>query len=274
MTDAAAGGPRVLVTRPARAAAATAAALEARGYRAVTVPLLEIATVARSADVQLEGIQALLATSANALHSLVELVPEAPRIVGERPLLAVGEATAGTARALGFRNVLSAAGGGGDAVALRELARARLDPAKGPLWYAHGASRRRDLAAELSACGFEVRAAILYESRVPGTLPPALGAALARGALDAAAFFSPRTANSFARLLNAADMAGSCRPLAAFCLSEAVAEAVRGLPWADLRVAPAPGLGELLATLDRWRHGRAAAAGRGSRRERTDQGGP
>ncbi|MDE2333668.1 MAG: uroporphyrinogen-III synthase, partial [Rhodospirillales bacterium] len=131
----------VLVTRPVDQAAQTARRLRAMGHAPLLAPALAIearrlAPVAR--------VQAVLVTSANALASL-------PEPLRQHRLLAVGDATAGRARAAGFTDVASA---GRDAAALAALATRLLDPAAGPVLLAVGEGHGVTLAAALRDAGF------------------------------------------------------------------------------------------------------------------------
>src|SRR5438552_1958740 len=93
-----------LVTRPVEDTGPLAASLAARGVVAVSEPLLAIRRIAGAAP-DLEGIQALLFTSANGARAFAATVARR-----DLPVFAVGEATAEAARLLGFANVASAGG--------------------------------------------------------------------------------------------------------------------------------------------------------------------
>src|SRR6476620_1900409 len=98
---------RLLVTRPEPDALKLKAALEERGHQATVEPLLTVSFDDAGA-IDLEGVQALIATSRNGLRALKShpALAEARRL----PLFAVGEATAKEARALGFEMVVTGAG--------------------------------------------------------------------------------------------------------------------------------------------------------------------
>ena len=98
---------RLLVTRPEPDALKLRAALEEHGHEATVEPLLSVSFEDADA-IELEGVQALIATSRNALRALKThpLRGEARKL----PLFAVGRATAAEARALGFEMVVTGAG--------------------------------------------------------------------------------------------------------------------------------------------------------------------
>lgn len=235
---------RVLVTRPGEDGDALAAALRARGHEAVIAPMLEIRAPAPGAPrPELDGVQAVLFTSANGVRAFAALTP-----VRDLPVFAVGDASARAARAAGFARVESA---GGDVADLARLVRARCDPAAGALYHAATSRLAGDLKGDLEASGFALRRETLYESAAAESLPAAARAALESGELDAATFFSPRSAATFVALVRAAGLEGTCTRLAAFCLSAPVAEALRPLPWRAMEITARPTQDSLLAALDR-----------------------
>ncbi len=233
-----------LITRPEEDARPLADALKSRGIATVIEPLLSIRVLPEAAPglaQDLEGVQALLFTSANGARAFAELSPR--RDIG---VLAVGDATAAAARALGFSAVESA---GGDVQALADLAKRRLKPENGPLFHAAGSAVAGDLPRLLGEAGFELRRRVLYESAAATALSPETVAVLKHRKIDLVLLFSPRTAAAFAGLAKAAEV--DAGRLTALCLSPAVAEAVRELPWKAVEVAARPDLPSLLELVDR-----------------------
>lgn len=231
---------RILVTRPAAQAAETAAALRACGHEVLVDPLLTI--VPRPAGLPpLEAVAAILVTSVNGAQALAAATPRR-----DFAMVAVGPRTAAELAAAGFGRVIEA---GGDARALLALVRARFAPGAGRLVHVSGADVAADIAAELAPDGYDVARAVLYEARAADRLDPATVLALKEARLDAALFFSPRTAALFARLSHREGVAGSVTGVRACCLSAAVAAEVRALPWAALHVAAAPTAQSLLKLL-------------------------
>ena len=222
---------RVLITRPRADAEKLAAILRAQGVESVVAPLLTIRALP-SATVDLEGVQALLFTSANGVRAFA-------RRSGARglPVFAVGDATAQAAREAGFERVESASGAVDD---LAALVRGRLDPAQGALVHAAGADVAGDLAGTLAGAGFAVRRITLYRAVRARRLPVAAARALAEGTLDAVLFFSPRSAATFVSLAAQAGVEPALARLDALCLSEAVAEVARRVAWRAVTVAAHP----------------------------------
>ncbi len=237
---------RALLTRPRPDSEALAARLARLGIEALVEPLL---TIHEIADAKLDptGVQALVVTSANGARALGR-VTGGDAAARALPVFAVGQASAEAARAAGFARVESAEG---DVAALAALLRARLDPADGALLHAAGSVTAGNPAGELPGDlgGFEVRRAVLYRAEPAAALSGPAQAALAAGDLDVVLLYSPRTAATFARLVTAAGLSDACRGLAALCLSPAVAEALTGLDFRRVEVAPRPEEAALLALL-------------------------
>ncbi|MBN9524558.1 MAG: uroporphyrinogen-III synthase [Alphaproteobacteria bacterium] len=222
---------RILVTRPAEQAAETARHLAALGHDVLIDPLLEI--VARPGDLPpLDGVAAVLVTSVNGARALAAATPRRDVLT-----VAVGGRTAADLAAAGFAAVVEA---GGDARAMLALVRQRFTPGTGRLLHVSGADVAADLVAELRPAGYDVVRAVLYEARAASRLDPATVAALKATRLDAALFFSPRTAALFARLSRREGVADAVSVVRACCLSAAVAAEVRALPWAAVHVSAQP----------------------------------
>jgi uroporphyrinogen-III synthase len=234
---------RLLVTRPEPDAGREAETLTARGHRPVLAPLLTIA-FDRDAPLDLEGAQALIATSRNALRALA-----AHRALGDAlklPLLAVGDATAGEAQALGFADVTI---GPGTGAKLAKLIARELEPKRGALVHVSGDTIAFDLKAALEAEGFTVRRFVLYRAAPVAALPAEALSLLKAGELDGVMLMSPRTAKTFAELAARHGLVTQAHGLVCYCLSEAVAEAVRPLG-GKIRVAARPREEDILALVD------------------------
>ena len=231
---------RLLVTRPAEDAEPLAAALRGLGAEVAVEPLLEI--IPRPGPpLDLAGVQAVLMTSANGARAFAARNRDRALKV-----LAVGDASAREARALGFADVESASG---DVAALAALCRARLDPQKGTVLHVAGSHVAGDLAGLLKDAGFSCRREMLYESRAVDALSAATAAALRDGTLDGVLFFSPRTAESFVVLAGRAGLADSLGRLTAFCLSSQVADKARAASWGKIVVARSPDQDSLLRAI-------------------------
>lgn len=231
---------RLLVTRPEQDAAPLIAALAALGHQAVSVPLLRIVYAPAPPDLDLDAIGALAFTSANGVRAFAQASTRR-----DWPVFAVGAATAAEARAQGFGEVHAAAG---DVASLGALIGAGWSTAAGLVLHVSGHDVRGDLVADLTARGLRARRCALYEAQAR-PLAPIARKALAEGTLNGALFYSPRTARLFGAQLAEADLTASVTRLDAFCLSPAVAEALRPLRWRRVVVAARPEQAALLASL-------------------------
>ncbi|WP_157089282.1 uroporphyrinogen-III synthase [Oceanibaculum pacificum] len=234
---------RVLLTRPKPESEALAKRLGDRGMECRVEPMLDI--VPRDPGplpVDIASVQAILVTSANGAVRLPALTERR-----DLPVLAVGDATAEAVRALGFTRVESAEGAVED---LAALVKSRLSPVAGPLLHAAGEIVAGDLTGLLEAAGFTIHRVTLYEARPAGAISPGTLAALKRGRLDAVLFFSPRTAETFARLAQSAGLTTPLSRLHAVAISQAVADACRALPWRSVKIAATPTQDGIVAALD------------------------
>ena len=215
---------RVLVTRPLEDALPLAESLRANSIEPVMEPLLAIHPLP-DVTIDLNGVQAVLATSSNGVRVLAEITSRR-----DVPLFAVGNTTAETARTAGFETVEPA---GGDVDTLARLVRDRLDPEGEPLVHVTGTVTAGDLGAALEAAGFTYRRVEIYEAREAKRLSPEAVRMLRDGDVHGVAFFSPRTAGVFLSLARKDRLIRRCKSMAAFCLSPAVAKEAQSVPWKE-----------------------------------------
>ncbi len=231
---------RLLITRPREDAEALAGLLVEHGVQILIDPLLTIDYRA-GPPLDLTDVQALLATSANGVRALIRR-----SLRRDLPLFAVGDATARTAIAEGFVHVMSATG---DVEALARLVIGRLDPAAGTLLHAAASHVAGDLAGQLTRAGFAYRREVLYESHVATALSEATISHLRARQVDGVVLFSPRTAGTFTRLVDAADLAAALQSIVCFALSPAVTATATRLAWRDTLVASRPTQADLVETI-------------------------
>lgn len=232
---------RLLVTRPHLDAAETVKALEARGHEVLAEPVLDI-VLDLPARLDLDGVQALLATSRNGVRALV-----ASTARRDLPLLAVGRSTAALAREAGFADVRDADGDVGD---LCRLTVDSFEPAAGDLLHAAGSETAGDLKGELERSGFAVRREVLYRAVRNERISDETAAALRDRRIDAVLFFSPRSAEAFAIVLRNMELTSAASHLVAFCISQRTAEAARILPFHKVVSADRPNQDALLSCVD------------------------
>jgi uroporphyrinogen-III synthase len=234
---------RLLVTRPEPDATRQAMLLAARGHEPVLAPLLAIET-ATEMPLELDGAQALIVTSRNALRALATHRELAASL--QLSLFAVGEATAKAAAELGFAKVVS---GPGTGEGLSRLIADALDPNAGALVHLSGETVAFDLKSALQAKGFTLRQPVLYRAVAATRLPEGALALLNEGKLDGVILMSPRTAAIFAALVVRHEALTQASRLDCYCLSAAVAQAVEPLK-ARTIVAARPSEEDILALLD------------------------
>lgn len=232
---------RVLVTRPEDDARETAARLIALGHEPIIAPMIAIRFL-DGARLDLSGVQAFAATSANGVRAL------ARRTQGRSlPVFSVGRQTAETARASGFSHVVNA---DGDAHALARCVANALKSEYGAVLHATGADGTGAFASDLRQSGFKVQTEILYETPAATVLPPAAVEALrARKKLGAALFYSGRTAQVFCDRVREAGLEKKCENVVAIAISVAGSEPLSRIKFKEIRVAPAPNQDALLGCL-------------------------
>ncbi|HEX4370418.1 MAG TPA: uroporphyrinogen-III synthase [Rhizomicrobium sp.] len=229
---------RILVTRPREDGEEIARRLAAMGHQTLLAPLLSVKFL-DGAPLDLAGIQAVLVTSANGVRALARRTPN------RRPaIFAVGAQTATAARDAGFLRVQSAAG---DAATLAQAVARWADPRAGVLLHASGEEAGNALCERLTARGFQARHEILYRMEKVARLPEQTVQAIRQGEVDAALFFSPKSAVLFAECVTRDDLATD--RLIAICISANTATAFEKLTFAEIRVAAAPNQDALLACL-------------------------
>jgi uroporphyrinogen-III synthase len=229
---------RILVTRPREDGEDIARRLAAMGHQALLAPLLSVKFLDGAAP-DLAGIQAVLVTSANGVRALARRTPN------RRPaIFAVGPQTAAAAREAGFLRVQSATG---DAATLAQAVARWADPRAGILLHAAGEEASNALCERLTALGFETRREVLYRMEKAARLPEQAVQAIRQSEVDAALFFSPKSAALFAECV-ARDRLATDR-LIAICISANAAAALGKLTFAEVRIATAPNQDALLTCL-------------------------
>jgi uroporphyrinogen-III synthase len=223
---------RMLVTRPAPDAGDTAARLEALDIEATVCPLLTFETLPTSLP-EATGFAALALTSANALRAL----DQRGELDGYRGLrtFAVGERTAAAARDAGFTEVEVA--GGSLADLAEKLAHAGLT---GPVFYPAARDQSGDLAKSLAPYGVMVITAQVYGMNAVDSLPLDVRDALVGGEIDAALFYSRRTAETFVKVAGEGLGRSVKTRLGMLCLSEGVAEPLIGAHFVRVGLADYP----------------------------------
>lgn len=233
---------RVLVTRPIGDAEETAARLRERGHVTMISPLLEV-RFRDGSDLSLDGVQAIVATSANGIRALARRSQKR-----EIPLFAVGPQTAAAARAAGFSDVKNSQG---DSVALADAISGWADPSKGALLHVAGNEATSRFATRLSEHGFALLRDVLYDVVPVDRLPVAASEALRNRDLDAVLLFSPLSAQTFVRCVAAAGLQATCREMISVCISRSAADEISSSLFRETRTAVQPSENEMFHALER-----------------------
>lgn len=235
----------VLITRPKGNEHGLVNALQASGYRVIHEPLMNIMlqhheryNVHRAI---MEEPDAVLVTSRHGVEALSLLTD-----IRDSFLVCIGEASMRAAQSFGFTRISAA---GGSARQLMQHVLASYDEGS-HFVYISGDHVRTDLAVELSEAGMQVERIVAYEAAAAERLSDILTEHLRRGQLDAVTFLSQRTASIFMELLEKEDIAGTVAGMRAFCMSEAVADALDEWPWKSIHVAPDATLASLVNSID------------------------
>jgi uroporphyrinogen-III synthase len=210
---------RLLVTRPSKDAKRQAKQLEELGHTALICPLLDI-VYTKLTPLQLDGVQALIATSRNALRGLSQNGSfEAAR---KLPLYCVGEGTADFAQELGFPRIMTGQGHASDLVPLI-IHSTKADA--GALIYLTGEHLAFDLETPLKKAGFFIPRVICYEAQeIHPNRAAGLADVIRRGDLHGVILMSPRTAAIFARIIKRFDLGREARSITCYCYSDAIAK--------------------------------------------------
>jgi uroporphyrinogen-III synthase len=231
----------VLVTRGWPGAERTASGLRQMGIDPIISPVLDINFRARI-DASLDGVQALVFTSANGVRAWGPRRPER-----DIQVFAVADATAQAARDIGFKRVYSAQG---DVTSLANLIRRKLNPGKGSLLHVRGIHVSGDLSGALKPDGFKVRDAIGYGAVAVDALGEEAIAAVISGAPVSVLIHSARGAKTFLDLLRKFGLHHWLGSVTALGISRNALAPLEGAGFGALVAASVPNEEALLALLD------------------------
>lgn len=231
--------PSVMITRPKGPASALANRLTDLGYLPICEPLLRIQLDPKPIDCS--GVQAVVFTSANAVASFCRTNTEHGFTA-----FAVGHATASEARRNKFSVVYQGTKG---AKALVDEILDKCSPEMGEILHVSGEEVKINVASALQEFGFKARREVVYRAEPVERFSGSGFGALRKGTIDAVIFFSPRTGQTFANLIQNAQMEGVCKTLRAVCFSRPVAAELNCLAWKDVIIAREPSTDSLVAAL-------------------------
>lgn len=238
----------VLITRPERDTSELKARIEALGAAVLTASLIEIEFLPVD-QTEIGRASGLIVTSRNALRAIA--ASEAFERARTVELFAVGPATAAMARSLGFTNVVE---GPGTAEKLAASIAERLKGQRGEgarLVQLAGDHVAFEMAEALSRHGLSVAKIVAYRAVAAETLPDEVSAAVKRGAIDAVVLLSPRTAETWAKLVAQLPSEIDLTRIKHLCLSAKVAAALPAPLSSAALIAQSPEIGEIITLLYR-----------------------
>ncbi|MDD3287903.1 MAG: uroporphyrinogen-III synthase [Alphaproteobacteria bacterium] len=228
---------KVLITRPQEAASELANKLIKAGYSVLSEPMFSIQKL-DAAKPNTSSTNAIILTSRNALTSLNEI-----KDLLALPCFCVGPKTAEAAAAKGFKNIKHSEG---SKTELLELINAHT-PTTATLLHICGTATDDYISAALTKTGRKVNMWRVYEAKPFSAFSPELRQALEKNEINAALFFSPRTARIFAPL--AAE--NNCANITAIAISAEAAEPLKTLNWKQIAIAQKPLESNMVETLTR-----------------------
>jgi uroporphyrinogen-III synthase len=237
---------RVVVTRPQHSGERTISRLAEMGHEALPLPLSEPMHDVDTARQALSDTQdAIAITSAEAIRALAALGRNlAPHL--DRPLFAVGKATAKEARSLGFTHVLTSEGSG---IELAELIARNRTGTQQPLLYLAGLPRAAGFETKLTELNIPLRTVECYHMLDIKPDDAALRKLFIDTRADAVLLYSRQTALRFFSLSFLRQHPDVLAPTRFLCLSETIADAVPALLRAHVDIADMPDEDSLLALL-------------------------
>ena len=208
----------ILVTRPKTDSLALITALEKAGHQVSHIPLLDIKFF-EHVEIPNQDYQAVLVTSANGVRALSHNPNQID--VSKTTAITVGPASAKAAQQAGFNDIVQTELG--DVNGIINYVKANLTPQNGPLLYPSGTKTTGDLQSTLSASGFKVERAILYEAQRLNALTDQIIDSIQSGKIKSVLLFSPRTAKIWLSLTKSCIDKSRLAKLGHFCLSQNVA---------------------------------------------------
>jgi len=223
---------RLLVTRPAPDAELTVQSLRHLGHEVYAQPLsqAEFLTPSHPPDPS-----AIIVTSRNGVRALGAW--QQSIAWHDRPLFAVGDATAALAMEGGFTDVRSARG---DNSALAALVIDTRDPGDGPVLYPAADERSSGLETRLRDAGFKVDTAIAYRMLAAKRFATEILDVLQSKLLEGVLLYSRRSASIFLSLIDRDGLAESLRGLRVFAMSDLVASVFAHRSVGGIDIASSP----------------------------------
>lgn len=232
-----------MITRPEPDASKLADVLRGLGHYTYIEPLMRVDF--RDVEISLKNVQGLIFTSRNALRWVARKgnLKEMTAL----PAFVVGPATASLAKSLGFRRVFE---GGGTARDLLDVINAQAQVSNDKLLHISGKDVASDILPWLEAFGLGAERVIVYDSVSADNISSGNLERMKRGEIDAVLLMSPKTSETWCKLLKTNWYLISDGIPTAFCISDATAEPLKKMENVSVRIAQKPNIEELLALLE------------------------
>jgi len=238
---------RVVVTRPQHSGERTIRRLAQMGHEALSLPLAEpIHHVDEARQALLDTHGAIAVTSAEAIRVLAMLGTGLAQYLN-RPLFAVGKATAKEAADFGFTDIAISEGGGTELAAL--ISGHPVSLAKAPLLYLAGHPRAAGFEAGLTELQLPFRTVECYRMRDIVPEEDILRRFFKDARADAVLLYSQQTAQRLFSLPFVQQNPALFAETRFLCLSEAIAGAIPAQMRLHVDIADMPDEDRLLALL-------------------------
>lgn len=221
---------RILITRPEMQAKTFAKQLSDNGFSDFMLePLLDIHPI-QTAQLNFDKLDALIVTSQNAVPSL-----QGANVPKHLPVFAVGSATAELLKSSGFNHVIA---GESNGEALFPLIQSYFKGAKKSFLHPAGLFMKERLQTLLKEAGQRYLAVPVYRADARKMLSEETREALKTGRVQVVTFFSPRSAEIFAKLTVPLSM--TCEMITLCSLSAEISEKLAGFGWKSVIIAKEP----------------------------------
>lgn len=224
----------VLITRPTPAGEKLGKLLQQLGFNVLLSPMMTIASC-EAPRPAIDGISAVMFTSKNAVAAIYGKQGEIAPLIS-LPCFCVGCQTSEAANKAGFNNIIT---GNGDGLDLASAVQEKM-PSGSSLLHIRGKNIKSASEEALTPIKYRIVQWQVYKAEAATEIRPEIITAMRQKGVDIALFFSPRTAEIFASLVNAAGLADCCSSISAIAISRRVADALEALSWEQISIAKEP----------------------------------
>jgi len=224
----------LIITRPQEDAERLAHFVKIKGFEPIVEPLLNPIYM-EDLILMPPKVQAVMITSKHALRAIESSNQTAA--FQNIPFICVGEKTTALAKGMGLQTVSEHFE---NVDKLTEWVKENIVPEVGPLVYLHGDVTTKNLKDTLGEHGFSVQNQRAYQMNEAQMFSHKTMAIIKRQVLHGIAFFSPRTGRIFVNISQNFGLHDYLSVVNALCLSQAVADEVKVIPWKSIQIAKNP----------------------------------